>query len=206
MSGSLTGIVLAGGAGRRLGADKATLPFGGRQLVDLVIERLSVVCDEVIVACGSSQRRLIAEQNARAVADWRPGEGPLAGLQAGLRAAANPVTLLVACDMPFLNPALLSYLAHVSDGVEAAVPFLGGHPHPLHAAYSRDVLPVVDMLLERGERRMKALLARINVRPVEELEARLFDRGLLSVFNVNRPEDLRRARVLWEQDAVEVAA
>ena len=206
MSTGPSGIVLAGGDGRRLGRDKARLEFNGRPLLDIVVQRLTGICDEVIVACGASERQRLAGSQIRAVADRLPGRGPLAGLQAGLAAAISPHVLVVACDMPFLNTTLLSYMVDLSSGYDAVVPVMKGRQHPLHAVYDRQVLPAVDLTLGGDERSMRALLGRLRVREVTEADVRALDAGALSLFNINTPADLAYAEEIWRRRTIGVAA
>ncbi|MCH7835625.1 MAG: molybdenum cofactor guanylyltransferase [Chloroflexi bacterium] len=197
----LTGIVLAGGKSRRLGTDKASLTFEGRLLLETVIERLSGVCSEVIVASGRSAEGRKTLRSVRFVADLAPGRGPLAGVQAGLTAATAEFALVVACDMPFLNPHLLSYMAGLPRRYQALVPRIAGRWHPAHAIYARSCLPVIEELLAKRSSSMRELLSRLDVRELPEEELRRYDTQGLSLFNVNEPRDLERARALSDRSA-----
>ena len=117
--GGLTGIVLAGGASRRMGRDKAFLDLGGRPLIARVIERLASVCAEVLVVAGDVEP--YGELGVRLVEDRFRGVGVLGGLHAGLEAAAHELTLAVGCDMPFLRPDLLRAFARWADGFDVAI-------------------------------------------------------------------------------------
>jgi molybdopterin-guanine dinucleotide biosynthesis protein A len=191
-----TGIILAGGKSRRLGTDKASLIFDGRPLLDIVIERLSGVCSEVIVASGRAAEGRKTPLPVRFVADLAPGRGPLGGVQAGLAAATAEFALVVACDMPFLNPGLLAYMASLPRRYQALVPRAAGRWHPAHAIYARSCLSTVEELLARRNSSMRDLLSRLDVRELSEDELRRHDPEGLSLFNVNEPRDLERARAL----------
>ncbi len=197
----LTGIVLAGGRSLRLGTDKAGLTFEGRYLLETVIERLSGVCSEVLVASGRSAEGRKTPRPVRFVADLAPGRGPLAGVQAGLAAATAEFALVVACDMPFLNPHLLSYMASLPRRYQALVPRAAGRWHPAHAIYARSCLPVIEELLAKRNSSMRELLSRLDVRELPEKELRRYDPEGLSLFNVNEPQDLVRARALSNRSA-----
>lgn len=197
MAGPLSGIVLAGGESSRLGQDKSLLDFGGRPLLHIAVERLREVCAEVIIAASPLRAPAPAPQGARVAFDQAPGMGPLAGIQAGLRAASLPFALTVACDMPFLSPALLRYMAGLPRRYQALVPEWEGRRHPLHAVYARTCLPVIDALLEAGQRSVEELLARVRLQVVPEEEIRRYDAAGLSLFNLNDRRDLAEARRLW---------
>ena len=198
MPGPLSGVVLAGGSSRRLGVDKATLTFDGRTLLEIVAERVSAVCVEVIVACGSRSIEQWRGAPVRFVADAIPGQGPLAGLQAGLTAAREEFALVVACDMPFLSPRLLGYMAALPRRYDALVPLVDGRWHPAHAIYARACLPVIEELLAQGGNKMEDLIDRLRVQPLSEDEVRRSDPETLSLFNLNTRRDLARARALWQ--------
>ncbi len=199
MAGPLSGVVLAGGASRRLGVDKATLSFGGRPLLEIVVEKLAAVCAEVIVACGSRAGGDKPPLPVRFVEDPIPGQGPLAGVQAALTAAPAEFALVVACDMPFLDPRLLAYMAGLPRRYQALVPRVGGRWHPLHAIYARSCLPIIDSLLAQGGNSLEELLSRLDVQALSEDELLRHDPQGLSLFNLNDDRDLARARAIWKR-------
>ena len=114
----VTGIVLAGGRSRRLGRDKAVEPFGGQPLIRRVIDRIAPLTDEIVVVVANAARgeALPLAPEHRVALDLYPEGGSLGGIFSGLTAAANPWGLVVACDMPFLNPNLLAYMLDLRQG------------------------------------------------------------------------------------------
>ena len=193
----ITVIVLAGGQSRRLGRDKAVVPFGGEPLIRRVIRWAgdAVGGNEVIVVTGGVARggELPLDAEHRVVVDLLPGRGTLGGIYTGLATARNEWALVVACDMPFLSAPLLRYMTMLREGVDAVVPAIGGRAEPTHALYSRRCLPAILQRLQAGQLKAAGFLDLVRVRYVNEDEARRFDPELLSFFNVNRPEDLARA-------------
>ena len=101
--------VWALGESRRMGRNKAFLEWEGRPLISTIEERLRQVADEVLIAANDIER--FTPFADRCVPDVYPGVGTLGGLRAALRAAKNPLMLAVGCDMPFLNPAVMSWFA-----------------------------------------------------------------------------------------------
>jgi molybdopterin-guanine dinucleotide biosynthesis protein A len=199
MGEPLDGIVLAGGQSRRLGLDKAGLVFGGRPLLEIVVERLAGVCQDVVVACGRIDQEGRPALPVRQVSDSIPGRGPLAGLQAGLSAVRSEFALVMACDMPFLSPGLLTYMAGLPRRFEALSPLVDGRWHPLHAIYARSCLPAIEQLLAEGRNSVEELLSRLRVQALTEDELHRHDPEGLSLFNLNGPRDLKRARALWKR-------
>lgn len=199
---SITGVILAGGQSRRMGRDKALLDLGGRPMIARVAERLGQACAEVLVVDREPGR--YAFLGLPVVPDRRPGFGALSGLHAGLLALRRPFGLFVACDMPFLRPPLLRYLAALATTAAAAawdavVPRRGGRPEPLLAVYGRHLLPVVEDILAGGGGPLRRVLEApgVRVRWVEEQALRRFDPELVSLVNVNTPEDYRQALRRW---------
>lgn len=180
-------IVLAGGQSRRMGTDKARLPARTTTLVQRIIDRLSPVVDQVIVAGGSFPDL----NGVRAVADDRPGAGPLAGIAAGLRALPGEVGWVVACDLPDVDPRVGELLFGLAADVDAAVPRPGTQPEALCAVYRRRLVPRIEGLLAAGEHRVTALLGESNVRYVDAAELRMVDPELRSFRNLNTPEEYR---------------
>ena len=193
----LSGIVLAGGASRRLGVDKTTLRFGSCTLLEHAADALSAVCADVLVVGGDAAGW--PHLGARLVPDETPGRGPLAGLQAGLKAAEFDFALVVACDMPFLNRDLLAFMAWRPRRYQALVPRWGRRLHPLHAIYARSCLPVVESLLTKPSASMRELLARLEIETLTEAAIQRFDPEGLSVFNINSPDDFERAQAIWAE-------
>lgn len=177
-----------------MGRDKLFLEVGGATLVGRVSAALSSRCEEVILVGGGP-----APPGVRAIGDDRPGQGPLAGMEAGLAAARHPLVFVAAGDMPFLRPELVDHLlAVVQDrGALAAVPDDGRGTHPLCAAYSRAVLPHLRSALDGGVRAAREFLRALDgVVYVPEAELRSLGDPNLLLMNVNSPDDLARARAL----------
>lgn len=153
--GTVAAVVLAGGASRRMGRDKAVLEVDGERLVDLVADRLASVVDQVVVASGS---RPLGRDDE--VADAPDTSGPLAGLVAGLRAASASVVVVVPVDAPRTGPELLLRLARVCLELDrsAAVAVADGHVQALHAAFHREALPAIESRVAAGEWSPRRLL------------------------------------------------
>jgi len=193
----VTGVVLAGGASRRMGREKAALPIGGEPLLRRAVGRLRLALAEVIVVGSPALAPLVPQ--TRIVADEWPGRGPLGALATALRATDAPWVLLVACDMPFTQPALIREIARLaltSPGVEVVTLRGPRGVEPLHAAYSRACLPLALERLAGDDVSLRGLLAAARVAEVSPEEARRLDPDDLSAFNANMPEEWRRALAL----------
>ena len=171
----LTGILLVGGASSRFGSPKALAELGGETLADRGWRLLGEVCDERL-AVGKEADGL--RLPFAVLDDGTEIRAPLAGIVAGLRAAANDICVVLPVDVPLAESALL--LALPDACLDAAVTQTG----PLPAAFARRVLPVLERRLAAGDLTLRDALAELEVAVVEA------DPRLLA--NVNTPEDLRR--------------
>ncbi len=191
----VTGAVLAGGRGTRLGQDKALVEVGGEALLAWVAGRLGQVAAEVLVVGRPNGPPLPVP--ARFVPDLVPGRAAIGGLYTALSAAACPLVVVAACDMPFIDPRLLRHLLGLAgDGVDAVVPVVRGEPEPLHAVYARACREAAAAQIAAGDLKLARLLGRLRVRYVPEAELRALDPELRSFFNINTPADLELARRL----------
>jgi len=193
----ITSIVLAGGKSSRLGTNKAIERIGDTTLLQRVIYRLEPLSVEILIVVGAEvDVGGVRSLKARVVSDVFPQGGSFGGLFSGLQAAKTFHSLAVACDMPFLNQALLRHLVTLSSGYDVVIPRLEDKLEPLHAVYSKNCLVPMVKALDEGRRRIVDFFCQVKVRYVEEEELRRFDAELLSFFNINTPEDLVRARAL----------
>ena len=196
----MTSIVLAGGKGSRLGQDKLWEMVGGRTMLQRVIDSLALLSEEILVVIAQGQAKPVLPAVAKVVVDLYPRGGTLGGIYTGLVASSSFHSLVVACDMPFLNPSLLRYLVQISPGTDIVIPKFGKKLQPLHAIYSKECLDTLRQQVEQGKRRVSDFVELMEikymVRYVEEAEINKLDPGHLSFFNVNTPADLKRARAL----------
>lgn len=183
----ITGIVLAGGLGRRMGrVNKGLLPFQGRPLVVHVIERFAPQVDELLINANSDLETYAAfgyPVITDAIADFA---GPLAGLQRGMSAAQHPLVATVPCDSPYLPGNLVNRLANTlkKNGADLAVARTGNQPHPVFCLCRRTLLPGLTTFLENGGRRIDAWYAALNTVEV------VFDEMPEAFANINTPEEL----------------
>jgi molybdopterin-guanine dinucleotide biosynthesis protein A len=163
---AVTGLVLAGGQGSRMGGvDKGLAPFRGRPLVAHVIERLAPQVDEILVNANRNPGDY-ARFGHRVVADEIPGfAGPLAGFERGLAHARGELVATVPCDSPFLPSDLVARLraALVAAGADLAVAKTGTQPHPVFCLMRRGVHASLAQFLASGQRKIDKWYAALAV-------------------------------------------
>jgi molybdopterin-guanine dinucleotide biosynthesis protein A len=186
----MSGLVLAGGASRRMGRDKAQIVLGGEPLVVRAVRTLAQVCADVVVASGDGHR--LDHLGLPQVPDVIPDAGPLAGIAAGLEAARHDLVAVVAVDMPSASPAVLVLLAGLWQGEAAVVPIVRGRWEPLHAIWARSAAPGIAAFLQAGERKVTRALTTLGARLVDEAEWTAAEPTGTFAVNLNAPMDLFR--------------
>lgn len=187
----LTGFVVAGGASRRMGRDKALLPWRNATLLDQAIARLREACAGVRILSGPEPR--YEDRGVPVDADVIRDVGAIAGLYTALQRAEGGV-LLLAVDLPQVPVALLRRLAELAREADAVVPVSPGGPEPLCAAYGAACRDAVARRIAAGEYKLTAFWPDVRVRtvPVEELLA--FGDPATLFANLNTPEEYARTR------------
>lgn len=199
----VTSIILAGGKNLRLGRSKALETLDGKSLLERVIERLRPLTNQILIVASREQFELPVAGEAEILVDIYPDKGPLGGIYTGLLASQSPRSIVVACDMPFLNTELLRYMLRLSRDFDAVVPRLEkGMIEPLHAIYSRNCLDNMKKRLERNQLKVHSFLNTVRVRYVERAESQRLDPELLSFFNINYQSDLDRALALLQRETL----
>lgn len=191
-------IVLAGGKGLRLGRDKTVEAVGNTGLLSRVVSSVAFLNGEIIVVTATEQAfpDLNGKSKLRLVADIYPGKGPLGGIYTGLAESNTLYNIVVACDMPFLSQSLLRYMAQLAPGFDIVAPRIGSMVEPLHAIYSKECIPTITKMLEKGNLSVHKLLGMVRTRYVETEEIDQFDPLHMSFFNINTEADLKKARML----------
>lgn len=178
-----------------MGQNKALLPHPENvqiSFVEYLTAILTSMCSEVlVVASDAIQATEFARPGVLVVTDKVPDYGPLMGLYSGLSAIRTPHALVIAVDMPFVQPELLSFLLDQPLAHALLVPLVDNVPQVLLAVYPRSVLPLIEMRIQQGRRDPRSLLDVAVVQYIEEAQLRQVDPQLRSFVNVNTPEDLR---------------
>ncbi|WP_423999081.1 molybdenum cofactor guanylyltransferase [Haloarcula salina] len=191
-----TGVVVAGGRSTRFGGgDKAVADLAGTPMIRRVADRLDDAVDALVVNCREDQVPSIEValeglDDVTFATDERPDEGPVAGVAAGLDAVESEYAVVVACDMPLVDPSFVTYLFERARGRDAAVPQPDEWLQPAQAVYRTEpTLAACRSALDRGERRLRDVVAELEHAVVEREEIRRHG-SLASLENVNTPAEL----------------
>jgi len=185
-------VVLAGGEARRAnGQEKYFFTYEGKTFIERLVNSLSGVVDEIVIVARNPAQciRFRTIQNVTCISDIRQGLGPIGGLHAGSLAACGDLIFVSACDMPCIDPGVVTYLFRAIESYDAAIPQWNERMvEPLHAVYRRSAL--LSYLESHTSLSLRTMIQTLNARyiPVDDLRA--FDPGLKTFTNINKLEEL----------------
>ncbi|GAN33836.1 MAG: molybdenum cofactor guanylyltransferase [Candidatus Brocadia sp. AMX2] len=186
----MTAIILAGGKSRRMGFNKAFLPYGDKTFIEHQIARLNKIFDEIILSANDA--RLYAHLNLPIVSDILPERGPLSGICAGLIRSTSFHSFVIACDMPFIHEKIILYLREQIGGYDVVVPQTSRGLEPLHAFYSRNCIQPMYRCLNEGRLRIIDFFSEVKVKIVDEQEFKELDVPTQPLVNLNTPEEYQK--------------
>jgi len=190
----LSVCIQAGGESRRMGQDKALMPFLGRPLIQRVVDRLTPIADEVIITTNTpDDYRFLG---LRLFPDLIPDRGALGGLYTALSSAGFPLTAVVACDMPFASPALIEAMLKliVQEDADVVIPDSGGGLEPMHAIFRRETcIPAIKSAIDNDQWKLISWFPQVKVRILRPVEVARYDPSGLAFWNLNTPSEFAEA-------------
>lgn len=199
-------IILAGGFSKRFGQGKGLVKLAGKHLILYVLEGISSVADETVVVTSSSEQRGAFEhlvgRRARVVVDKYETRSPLVGALTGLEKAQGEYSLLLPCDTPFISREIASLLLDLCIKRNAVIPrWPNGYIEPLQAAYrTKPTLAAAEKALKQKRLNLRSMIAHLKeIRYISTLVLQQTDPRLLSFFNINTQEDLKKAELLLKR-------
>lgn len=196
----MTGIVLAGGLSTRLGRDKAFIRLNSATLLEMVMSTLKNVVERIIVVVNEPEKfEHFISADTRVLTDRVPHQGPLGGILTGLEVSPDFHNLVVSCDAPFVKKDLISFLVSQADNFDIVVPRINSHLEPLLAVYSRNCIRYASESLEKKDFRIISFFPKVKVKYVEADVLRENDPELLSFFNINTEEELKKAKEIYQR-------
>lgn len=193
-------IILAGGFSKRLGREKGLVELAGRPLIFHVLDRIHGIVNETVAVVNSENQRVVFAsllgRRASVVVDEHEVQSPLVGAITGFENARGKYSLLLPCDTPFVSSKVASLLLDLCVNKSAAIPrWPTGYIEPLQAAYqTKSALNAARTALEEGKLDLRSMISHLRgVRYISTLVLQEMDPRLLTFFNINTPEDLKRA-------------
>jgi molybdenum cofactor guanylyltransferase len=192
----VTGIILAGGKNSRMGVNKAFINIGGKRIIDNTLSIYKKIFSEIIVVTNTPED--YEGSGAKIVTDIIPNKGSLGGLYTGIVESKNDHCFVAACDMPFINEKLIRYITEIQ-GYDIVVPVVERYYEPLFAMYSKNCLSFIKEQLDNDNLRISDIFKKVRVKEVKINELRMFDNELMSLVNINTPEDLNNVLNITEE-------
>ncbi len=197
----MRGYVLAGGASRRFGADKALVEFAGRTLLSRMCELVAATTGSVHVVAPSGR---YLKHGLSLIEDRWPDEGPLGGIITALRATKDSGgeewNLMVSCDMPFLTRDWLEYLiaSAAATDAEVVVPRSTYGLEPLCTCWRTSAATKLHAVFDEGVRKVTDAMKRLRMEILDETHWKRFDSAGRLFWNMNTPEDCQAVLQIWE--------
>jgi len=179
-----------------MGEDKRYLVVGEQTLLDRGLGVIRSIFQEVLVVIAQDSPPLGVD--ARVVRDLLPDCGSLGGLYTGLMQATTPWVFVVACDMPFLDQAVIDQFTSRRASADIVMAKLDARLHPMHALYGKRCLPALEQMIQARQLKIQEIVSQssLRVQYVTEAELLTIDPSWRSFQNVNTPSDLEAARLL----------
>jgi molybdopterin-guanine dinucleotide biosynthesis protein A len=188
------GFVLAGGMSSRFGQDKALMRVKSQTLAEIVAYNMADAVDTVTLV-GSREK--YESLGLPVIEDQYPGLGPLSGIHAALKHSHKPLSLVVACDMPFLNTDFLANMVEVAIVADSQITVAESIEYgyeTLCAVYHRDLLPLVEEMIVKRELKLTDIYSRVKLRTLSADECRPYNKYGILFSNVNTVDDFEIAR------------
>ncbi len=196
-------VILAGGFSRRFGRDKGLVVLASKPLVLHVIDRVSRAVEEIVVVVSSKDQKekfeTILEEKANIVIDKNESQSPLVGTITGFENARGEYSMLLPCDTPLVSTQIVQFLLDMCADRKAVIPrWPSGYIEPLQATYhTKSALTAAKTALKQGNMNMRSLIDNLRgVRYVSTMVLEQMEPKLLTFFNINTPQDLKRAESL----------
>jgi len=193
-------VIQAGGESRRMGQDKALLPFLGEPLIERVINRVGPLADELLITTNNPKDYKIF--NVPLFQDILPGIGALGGLYTALSVCRYHFVIVVACDMPFVNADILemSFDKLQANNADVVIPKTANGFEPFHAVYRRETcLPAIKSAIQNGEKRLISWFSKVNILSIHESQLLIHDPRHIAFMNLNTRQDFVNAEILAKE-------
>jgi len=194
MKNKFTGVILAGGKNSRFsGKNKALVSIGGKRILDRIYEVFAILFDKIILVTNDPLQYM--EWDFDIVTDIFPIRSSLTGIHTGLFYITTPYAFFVACDIPFIKKELIEFLLDsVEPSIDIVIPETSKGVEPLCSVYSKRCLKPIEEQLEKKSLKIQQVFQKVRVKKISEDILRTFDPDLVSLSNINTPDDLAKAK------------
>jgi len=195
---NITGIILAGGKNTRIGVNKALLKIGDKTIIENIISRISPLFVGTLPARGQEillitnypdEFNFLKRSSLQLFPDVIPGANSMGGIYSGLIHSRTHYNFLFACDMPFVNTELVSYMIKEAKDYDIVIPEGKSGYEPLHAIYSKNCIEPFKEMIAKGDLKITNVFGYVKVKIISQRDIHRFDPKELSFFNVNTKAD-----------------
>lgn len=189
---NMNAVILVGGKSRRMGSNKAFLKIGEKTFLEQQIELLGNVFDEIMISANSVDE--YKGYGLPVIQDIYPEKGPLGGIYTALVNSKTDYSFVTACDMPFIEKGLISYLGSLTEGYDVVVPLNGEMLEPLHAFYSKNCIGPIKRELDENNLKVTKFFSQVNVKKVsigEFMESNERKNPLTNLNTVNEYNEMK---------------
>jgi molybdopterin-guanine dinucleotide biosynthesis protein A len=188
---SVTVVILAGGKSSRFGSNKALACWNEKgSILDNIIDKVLPLCPDTALSVKIPED--YPEITLAKFSDIMKEKGPIGGLYSALFHSGTQWVMLLACDMPLVEPKILKYMLGIRTWAPVIVPYVRGRFEPLHALYHRSLFPLVENLLEKDRLKMRELLDLVPKYLVREKEIIRTAGSLKCLANINTLSEFRK--------------
>lgn len=193
-------ILLCGGRGTRMGRDKGSIILNGEPMITHVLKTLENITDEIIVVLGNKKQlmdyqdilsdKINFNKYLRIYTDKIEDQGPMMGILTGFLNVSSDYALVLPCDSPFVEKSFVLKMFELAEENEfdAIVPVWDdGRIEPLHSVYKKNIVKVIESLLDEGIRDVRSLIGSIDVK---YMNVKMLDKTTRSFKNINTLEDI----------------
>jgi len=187
----VTGIILADGKNPKLGGNKGTELIGGVPVIERVVKALTSITSRILLVTGGDTITFSTVKGVEVINDNHGIKRPLTGIYTGLCCSRSKANIVVTCDMPFLNPALLEHMVKILPSFEAIVPrWPNMQKEPLHAVYSLACIQTMKKHIDTNRYSIIHVLEEMHVLHLNKRGFAEFDPDFYSFLNINDQADI----------------
>ena len=186
----------AGGKSSRMGMNKAFVKLVGKPLIQHVLDNIKHLDHAEIILITNNPDEY-AHLTLPMYPDVIPDSGSLGGIYSALHYSKTSQTIMLACDMPFVNPHIIKLMLKQSQQADAIIPTHKGYPQGFHGLYRQSCLTIIKNRITKRQFKVKLALERSNVEYLNEEDYQHIDSSGASFFNINTPDDLKQAEKLY---------
>jgi len=188
----ITGVILAGGKSSRMNFDKGLIKLNGKVLVQYSIETLQAVFEQVVINTNQPE---YAQFGLEIWEDTIKDIGPLGGIYTSLQRSHNDYCFVLACDMPFVDSAIVQKIISESNGFDIVIPYTTDGYEPLCALYSKNILPIVQKMISETNYKMQNLIHNVNTKTIDFTDF-ISSYRKNPFHNINTQKELNQVEVL----------